>query len=260
MSRSIGIVVEFPAGHAGDFRVDINLKGEQVSQQFAGGRAAMEAALLVHDALHALADEHDEEIAELTEESAQAHPHPRTSPNAGSFLDEAAGHQIPLEPDETLIVDNLGETELGRMATPGGQIDPVDEAGLDALQHLADLISPPSPVETSPPPRPSPLQAALDRVETLCFQAREQAAAGQRKALAGATDAATALLRGAHQSALGASAALIAIEDSADLLSSSDLAAQNLQVMRNVLKSVQSTLIAGGPWPPDLLAAINTLA
>lgn len=293
MSRSIGITVEFPADRAGEFRVDINLKGEQVSQSFTSGRQALDAALLAHDALHAQADEHDEELAAQADRMRVMPPEPRTRPVNGSFLDEAAGHgpsMTPEAPEELTVVDAYGETALGRMATPGGVVDAEDEEGatvevrepprevmsqsaIDALQKMADLLAPPAVAEQAqdaqalgataqdPLPPQTPMQAALNRVETLCCTAREQAAAGLRKALAGATDAATSLLRGAHQNALGASAALIAIEDSGgDAAGFLHPHLAEMEVMRRVLASIQSTLVARGPWPPDLREAIDILA
>lgn len=293
MSRSIGITVEFPTDRAGAFRVDINLKGEQVSQAFTSGRQALDAALLAHDALHAQADEHDEELAAQADRMRVVLPEPRTRPVNGSFLDEAAGqyqNMLPEAPEDLTVVDAYGETRLGRMATPGGVVDPVDEKSatadsceppapakplsqemLESLQKAVDLFCPPAVSEQAqdaqavgataqgPLPLQTPMQVAVSRVETRCATARELAAAGRRKALAGAYAEALALFRGAHQHALGASAALVSIEDFEGPQPGSDPARSALADMRRVLLHIKSGL-AAAPWPAELREAIDRLA
>jgi hypothetical protein len=189
------ITLALPAIGKNETTVDVIMRDDAVSMKFTDARSALDAALLAREALAVFAVQVEQDKLQAREEAQASQPPAMTEPSGDSFLHESFLQPAPradCQDDGSLPVgphekDDFAETELGRIATPGGIANEAVESALQvdetAFAQLAEALQDAFAQGAVPAPAPAPAGGALtaaqldeQRAEFLCCGARELAA------------------------------------------------------------------------------------
>jgi hypothetical protein len=186
------ITLALPAIGKNETTVDVIMRDDAVSMKFTDARSALDAALLAREALAVFAVQVEQDKLQAREEAQASQPPAMTEPSGDSFLHESFLQPAPradCQDDGSLPVgphekDDFAETELGRIATPGGIANEAVESALQvdetAFAQLAEALqgvfTPPVSDLATAPPALTPEQLQEQRAEFMCLSARNQAA------------------------------------------------------------------------------------